>query len=151
MNIKTKYGENYMILAGLRQYIEKGTMLASVNYYRDSFQNFKEFEIIEKRAEILDIKPEFKSDDFVHSFILEDFPDFDEEISDDIISVALTLIENSEGKESAELTKEFLLFYAMRIAQASKEDYLAFIGIKDAVSDDEERFIEKVKSLFPVF
>lgn len=149
MNLKTKYGENYILLAGLRQYFEVGTMLASVNFYRDVLQDYQEFEIIENRGHILDLKPEFKSNDFVVSFILEDFPKLDEDISDQIVSVAMTLIKDQEGDETADLTKAFLLYYTMRIAQSSKEDFLAFLGIADSVSDEEERFIGKIKNLFP--
>ena len=46
MNLGEKYKENHIILAGLRQFVENGIMLASVNFYRDSGQNFKELKIL---------------------------------------------------------------------------------------------------------
>jgi hypothetical protein len=36
MNLESKYQNDYILLAGLRQYVENGTMLASVNFWRDS-------------------------------------------------------------------------------------------------------------------
>ena len=46
MNIEKKYQDDYILLAGLREYVENGTMLASVNFWRDSIQDFKEFDVI---------------------------------------------------------------------------------------------------------
>ncbi len=45
------------------------------------------------------------------------------------------------------LTKEFLIEYATVIAKSSKEDWLAFIGLKDSISDHEELFLKKLRSL----
>ena len=147
MNLQERYGKDYILMAGLKQYIESGIMLASVNFWRDSAQGFKELKIIENKEELLNIKPEFKNCDFLVAFINEDFPVIEEEINEDVFSVTLPIIEEKEGEETVNHVKEFLIEYALRIAKASKEDWLAFIGIKDSISDEEEAFIEKIKTL----
>lgn len=150
MNLKTKYHENYILLAGLRTYVENGTMLSSVNYWRDSFQNFKELDVKEHRELLLINNPKFMNCGFLESFVKEDFPEFEDEIPENIIAVVMPLIEDQEGKETTELTKEFLIEYAIIIAKSSKEDWLAFIGLKDTISDKEEQFIIKLKELFEI-
>ena len=45
------------------------------------------------------------------------------------------------------LIKEFLIEYATVIAKSSKEDWLAFIGLKDSISDHEELFLKKLRIL----
>jgi hypothetical protein len=46
MDLKQKYKEDYFLLAGLRDFVESGIMLASVNFWRDSFQGYKELEVL---------------------------------------------------------------------------------------------------------
>jgi hypothetical protein len=148
MDLKQKFGENYILLAGLRQYIEHGVMLSSVNFWRDSFQDFQELRAVDRRSEVIKTNQSFEENDFLVSFVNENFPIVDDQISDDIIPVVLKLIEELEGSQTASLTKEFLMQYAIFIAKSSKEDYLAFVGLKDSISDAEQVFIEKVKYLF---
>lgn len=148
MDLKQKFGENYILLAGLRQYIEHGVMLSSVNFWRDSFQDFQELRAVDRRSEVLKTNQSFEENDFLVSFVNENYPIVDDQISDDIIPVVLKLIEELEGSQTASLTKEFLMQYAIFIAKSSKEDYLAFVGLKDSISDAEQVFIEKVKYLF---
>jgi hypothetical protein len=118
MDLKLKFGENYILLAGLIQYIEDGVMLSSVNFWRDSFQNFSEFEAIERRSEILKTNKAFEANEFLVSFVNEDFPLVEDEISDDVIPTVLKLIEEEEGSQTASLTKEFLMQYAIFIAKS---------------------------------
>ena len=148
MDLKLKFGENYILLAGLRQYIEHGVMHSSVNFWRDSFQNFQEWRAVDKRSEILKTNNAFEENEFLVSFINENFPEVEDHISDDVIPTVLKFIEQAEGSQTASLTKEFLMQYAIFIAKSSKEDYLAFVGIKDSISDEEQVFLEKVKHLF---
>ena len=148
LDLKLKFGENYILLAGLRQFIEHGVMLSSVNFWRDSFQNFQELRAVDKRSEILKTNNAFYEDEFLVSFVNEEFPVVEDQIPDDVIPTVLKLIEHEEGPQTASLTKEFILQYAVFIAKSSKEDYLAFVGIKDSISDEEQVFIEKIKHLF---
>jgi hypothetical protein len=148
MDLKLKFGENYILLAGLRQYIEHGVMLSSVNFWRDSFQDFQESRAVDKRSEILKTNNAFEENEFLVSFVNENFPVVEDHISDDVIPTVLKFIEQAEGSQTASLTKEFLIQYAIFIAKSSKEDYLAFVGIKDSISDEEQVFIEKIKHLF---
>lgn len=148
MNIKTRYAENYILLAGLRQYVENGTMLASVNFWRDSLQNYAEFDVVAKRKDILSTKPKFINSEFISAFAEEDFPKIEEDVPENIIEIAMSIIESQEGKETANLTKQFLIDYALCIAKASKEDWLSFIGLKDSISDTEEQFIKRLEELF---
>ena len=60
----------------------------------------------------------------------------------------MSIIEKKEGKETANITRQFLVEYALYIGKASKEDWLAFIGLKDSISNTEEQFVEKLESLF---
>jgi hypothetical protein len=148
MNIEEKYQENYILLAGLREYIENGTMLASVNFWRDSAQNFKEFDAVKNRESLLNTNPEYRKCEFLVAFIMEEFPEIEDEIPENIIQIVIPVIESTEGKETMNLTKQFLIDYATYIAKSSKEDWLAFIGLKDSISDQEKNFIEKLKVLF---
>jgi len=148
MNIENKYQENYILLAGLRAYVENGTMLSSVNYWRDSYQNFKELEVQEHREELLQKSAQFMNSEFLVAFVKEDFPEIEDEIPENIIAIAMSIIEAQEGKETANITKQFLVEYAINIAKSSKEDWLSFIGIKDSISDKEEQFINNLKNLF---
>ena len=148
MNIKNKYKDNYILLAGGRQYVENGVMLASVNFYRDSVKNYPEFDVIKNRSEILKNNASFLSSNFLVAFVEEDFPKIEDNIPENIIEIAMSIIEMQEDKETATLTKQFLIEYAVCIAKASKEDWLSFIGIKDAISDSEAKFIKKLEKLF---
>jgi len=148
MNIKNKYKDNYILLAGLRQYVENGVVLASVNFYRDSVNNYPEFDVIKNRGEILKNNASFSSSNFLVAFVEEDFPKIDDNIPENIIEIAMSIIEIQEDKETATLTKQFLIEYAVCIAKASKEDWLSFIGIKDAISDSEAKFIKRLEKLF---
>ena len=148
MNIKNKYKDNYILLAGLRQYVENGVVLASVNFYRDSVNNYPEFDVIKNRGEILKNNASFSSSNFLVAFVEEDFPKIEDDIPENIIEIAMSIIEMQEDKETATLTKQFLIEYAVCIAKASKEDWLSFIGIKDAISDSEAKFIKKLEKLF---
>ena len=60
----------------------------------------------------------------------------------------MSIIKKREGKKTANLTKQFLIEYATYIAKAAKEDWLAFVGIKDSISDKEEQFIKKLKDFY---
>ena len=148
MNIKNKYKDNYILLAGLRQYVENGVMLASVNFYRDSVKNYPEFDVIKNRSEILKNNASFLSSNFLVAFVEEDFPKIEDNIPENIIEIAMSIIEMQEDKETATLTKQFLIEYAVCIAKASKEDWLSFIGIKDAISDSEAKFVKRLEKLF---
>jgi hypothetical protein len=148
MNIKNNYKDNYILLAGLRQYVENGVVLASVNFYRDSVNNYPEFDVIKNRGEILKNNASFSSSNFLVAFVEEDFPKIEDNIPENIIEIAMSIIEIQEDKETATLTKQFLIEYAVCIAKASKEDWLSFIGIKDAISDSEAKFIKRLEKLF---
>ena len=148
MDIKKRYQKDYILLGGLRKFVEDGTLLASLNFWRDSVQNYKEFEAIENRENIVKNNPDFLNSEFLVAFVKEDFPEIEDEIPENIIGIALSIIRKQEGKKTAELTKKFLIEYATSIAKASKEDWLAFIGLGDSISDEEELFIEKLESLF---
>ena len=148
MDIKNKYQDDYILLAGLREYIENGTMLASVNFWRDSAQHFKEFEVIEHREDILKSNPLFQNSEFLAAFVKEDFPTIEDDIPENIIEIAMSIIEKHEDKQTVNLTKQFLVEYSTRIAKSSKEDWLAFIGLKDSISDKEELFIKRIEALF---
>jgi hypothetical protein len=147
MDLKIKYGENYILFAGFRQYIEDEVIQSSVNIIRDSIQNFKEFKIIERRKEILLEHPKFKESEFLMAFISEEFPYIDEKISEDVIPTVIRLIDEKEDKGTVADFKEFIIYYINCIAKSSKEDYLSFIGLSDSISDEEERFILKIKEL----
>ena len=109
MNIKNKYKDNYILLAGLRQYVENGVMLASVNFYRDSVKNYPEFDVIKNRSEILKNNASFLSSNFLVAFVEEDFPKIEDNIPENIIEIAMSIIEMQEDKETATLTKQFLI------------------------------------------
>ena len=91
--------------------------------------------------------PEFSKNAFLSAFIHEEFAEVEANIPNDIVAITLKFIEDNEGIETAKLTAEFLLAYAIKIAKSSKEDWLAFIGISDAISDNEEKFIQKLRGL----
>jgi len=147
MKLKERYQENYILLSGLRQYIEQGTMLASVNFWRDSAQNYKEFEVVDDRYSIIESNPLYFNNTFLNTFISEIFPEVEDDIPEDIFKIILPIIEEKEGNETIVILKEFLIEYATYIAKASKEDWLAFLAINDSISDAEEAFIEKIRKL----
>ena len=147
MNLQERYQEDYILLASLRQYVEQGTMLASVNFWRDSAQNFKELTAIEQRSSILESHPNFKENEFLASFISSDFPPIEDHIPDNIYELVFPLIETTEGKDTLDLLKDFLIAYAVYIARSSTEDWKSFIGLSDSISDAEETFISKLKEL----
>ena len=101
MKLKERYQENYILLAGLRQYIEQGTMLASVNFWRDSAQNYKEFEVVDDRYSIIESNPLYFNNTFLNTFISEIFPEVEDDIPADIFKIILPIIEEKEGNESA--------------------------------------------------
>lgn len=150
MNIEKKYQDDYILLGGLRKFVEDGIILASVNFWRDSIQNYKEYEAIENRENILKSKKEFLNSEFLVAFVKEDFPEIEDEIPENIIGIAMSIIKKKEDEKTANITKQFLIEYATYIAKASKEDWLAFVGIKDSISDKEEQFIKKLESLFDI-
>ena len=148
MNIEKRYQDDYILLAGLRRFVEDGIILSSVNFWRDSIQNFKEYDAIEDREVILKNNNEYLNSEFLVAFVMEDFPEIEDEIPENIIEIAMSIIEKKEGKETVNLTRQFLVEYATYIAKAAKEDWLAFVGMKDSISEKEEQFIEKLESLF---
>lgn len=148
MNIKITYADNYLLLAGLRQYVENGVMLASVNFWRDAVNNYPEFDVIKNRGDILNSNEKFSSSNFLVAFVEEDFPKIEDHIPENIIAIAMSIIEMQEDKETAALTKQFLVEYAVCIAKASKEDWLSFIGLGDAINDNEAKFIKSLEELF---
>jgi hypothetical protein len=150
MNIEKKYQDDYILLGGLRKFVEDGIILASVNLWRDSIQNYKEYEAIENRENILKNNKEFLNSEFLVAFVKEDFPEIEDEITENIIGIAMSIIKKKEGKKTAIITKQFLIEYATYIAKAAKEDWLAFVGLKDSISDKEEQFIKKLESLFDI-
>jgi hypothetical protein len=56
-------------------------------------------------------------------------------------------IHDIEGDETYKKFTNCILAYATEIAKASKEDWLAFIGIKDNISDKEVVFLNNLKTL----
>jgi hypothetical protein len=73
MDLKIKYKENYESLGSLRHFVESGIMLASVNFWRDSFQGYQEFEIIENREEFLSANEIFFITNSLNNFLLKTF------------------------------------------------------------------------------
>jgi|GEM_PF-633972 hypothetical protein len=144
MNLKEKYQEDYILLACLRQYVEKGIILASVNFWRDSIQQYREFEMVQKRSDLLTAA--YRANEFVTAFCEEEFPEIDDRIPDDIVNVSMFIIEKGEGPETLRLIKHFLLDYAIAIANSSTEDWLAFAGLKDSISDSEELFLDRLRT-----
>jgi hypothetical protein len=148
MNIEKKYQDDYILLAGLRKFVEDGIILSSVNFWRDSIQNFKEYDAIKNRESLLKNNNKYLDSEFLVAFVKEDFPEIEDEIPENIIEVAMSIIQKKEGEKTANITKQFLIEYATHIAKAAKEDWLAFVGMKDSISEKEELFIEKLESLF---
>ena len=109
MNIEKKYQDDYILLGGLRKFVEDGIMLASVNFYRDSVQNYKEFEAIENRENILKNNPEFLNSEFLAAFVKEDFPEIEDEIPENILGIAMSIIQKREDERTANITKQFLI------------------------------------------
>src|SRR4051794_10732995 len=124
MNLELEYQNDYILLAGLREYVENGIMLASVNFWRDSAQNFKELETVDHREYLLMTNPKYLQCDFLVAFVKEEFPKIEEDIPENILEVAFSIIEEKEGQETLLLIKKFLIEYAVTIAKASKEDWL---------------------------
>jgi hypothetical protein len=150
MNIEKRYQDDYILLGGLKKFVEDGVILASVNFWRDSIQNYKEYDAIENRENILKNNKEFLNSEFLVAFVKEDFPEIEDEIPENIIGIAMSIIKKKEGKKTAIITKQFLIEYATYIAKAAKEDWLAFVGLKDSISYKEEQFIKKLESLFDI-
>lgn len=144
MNLKERYKDDYILLACLRQYVERGTMLASVNFWRDSLQNYREFSAVEHPGGAM-TSAMFSNNDFTPAFACEKFPEIDDPIPDNIIDVVIPIIEEKEGVHIGYNIRKYLLELAIYIAKASKEDWLSFVGIKDNISDNEEVFIEKLR------
>ena len=69
MDFKLKFGENYILLAALRQYIEHGVMLSSVYFWRDSFQDFQELRAVDRRSKVIKTNQSFEENDFLISFV----------------------------------------------------------------------------------
>lgn len=148
MDLIANYNDNYIILAGLRQYVEKGIMLASVNFFRDSLQNYPEFTIIQNRERIVQGNHNYTHNEFLNAFVAEDFPEIEGEIPASILTESMALIKEQEGEQTANITKHFLIEYAVTIAKSSEEDWLAFMGLKDSISDSEAQFIQSLEELF---
>ena len=108
---------------------------------------FKEFEVVDHRYSIIESNPLYFNNTFLKTFISEIFPEVEDDIPEDIIKITLPIIEEKEGNETIVILKEFLIEYATYIAKASKEDWLAFLTIKDSISDAELAFIEKIRNL----
>jgi hypothetical protein len=147
MDLKLKYGENYYLLAGLRDFVESGTMLASVNFWRDSIQGYQELNVVDNRANFVQSFNHFFFDDFVNQFFIEEFPAIEEKIGMSDASSIMTLIHDTEGATTYLLFKDCIISYAREIAKASKEDWLAFIGLTDNISDKEETFLYNLEVL----
>lgn len=145
MNLLTKYQDDYILLAGLREYVENGTMLASVNYWIESLQNYCEFDTLKHRADILKANPDFLKNEFLGAFVNEAFPEIEADIPENILETALAIIGEREGNDTLALTKEFLFEYATAIAKSSRENWLALIGLKGAISDEEAVFLQKLR------
>ena len=141
MDIISRYKEDYILLAQLRNFIESGTMLASVNFWRDSFQGYQEFEVIENRSNFVQSYDKYFHNDFINQFFTEDFPQLEEKIGMSDASSIMSLIHKTEGETTYLLFKDCIINYATEIAKASKEDWLAFIGLTDNISDKEEIFL----------
>ena len=122
-------------------------MLASVNYWRDSFQGFKELELLDNRAKFIQSSNQFFTIDFINQFFREDFPPMEEKISNNAASIIMTMIRENEGEATYSLFKDCIVSYATEIAKSSKEDWLAFIGLSDNISDQEEKFLLKLEEL----
>jgi|688.fasta_scaffold307122_2 hypothetical protein len=147
MDLKIKYKENYESLGSLRHFVESGIMLASVNFWRDSFQGYQEFEIIENREEFLSANEIFFNNEFVKQFFIENFPETGKRIEMSEASSLMDLIHDNEGDETYEVFTNCILAYAVKIAKSSKEDWLSFIGLKDNISDQESIFLHNLTIL----
>jgi len=147
MNLKEKYGNNYQILGALREYVEKGVILSDFNFWRESIQGSKEFDVIKNRDEFILNDQPYASDPFVIAFIKEDFPTLTQDIPDDIIDVSINIISEIEGKASTDNLKVFLADYALEIAKASKESWSAYFSGDGNVSNQEQEFLMKLNRL----
>lgn len=147
MDLKLKYKENYESLGSLRHFVESGIMLASVNFWRDSFQGYQEFEIIENREEFISSNEEFLNNEFIKQFFIENFPETEKRIEISEASKLMDLIHDIEGDETYEIFTNCLVSYAVKIAKSSKEDWLSFIGLKDNISDKESVFLHNLTIL----
>lgn len=147
MNLKEKYGNNYQILGALREYVEKGVILSDFNFWRESIQGSKEFDVIKHRDEFILNDQPYASDPFVIAFIKEDFPTLTQDIPDDIIDVSINIISEIEGKASTDNLKVFLADYALEIAKASKESWSAYFSGDGNVSNQEQEFLMKLNRL----
>ena len=147
MNLKEKYGNNYQILGALREYVEEGVILSDFNFWRESIQGSKEFDVIKNRDEFILNDQPYASDPFVIAFIKEDFPTLTQDIPDDIIDVSINIISEIEGKASTDNLKVFLADYALEIAKASKESWSAYFSGDGNVSNQEQEFLMKLHRL----
>jgi carbonic anhydrase len=60
-------------------------------------------------------------------------------------SSIMKLIHDTEGETTYLLFIDCVMIYAKEIAKASKEDWLAFIGLSDNISDQEEKMRRMVE------
>jgi hypothetical protein len=147
MNLSIAYKEEYSQLSALRNFIESGTMLASVNYWRDSLQGYKEFMTVENRSEFVFRNEQYAANEFIIAFFKEDFPSGSEKLSMSDASRIMSMIRDKEGEETYLLFKDCILKYCIEIAKSSKEDWLAFIGLTDSISDKEAVFLRNLEIL----
>lgn len=147
MDLKLKYKENYESLGSLRHFVESGIMLASVNFWRDSFQGYQEFEIIENREEFISANEKFLNNEFINQFFIENFPELERRIEMSEASKLMDLIHDIEGDQTYEIFTNCIVAYAVKIAKSSKEDWLSLIGLKDNISDQESVFLHNLTIL----
>ena len=147
MDLKLKYKEQYQSVGNLRNFVESGIMLSSVNFWRDSFQGFKEFEIVENRESFIIKNDEYFQNEFIKQFFIEEFPEQEIKIGMSEASIIMDSIHDIEGDKTYKIFTNCILAYATEIAKASKEDWSAFVGIKDNISDKEEIFLHNLKIL----
>lgn len=147
MNLYEKYQESYPQLASLRDFIENGAMLASVNFWRDSAQGYREFDIIENRAQFISQNDPYNENHFIFQFFNEEFPTSAQKVGPSEVSSIMSVIRDLEGEETYQLFKECVLKYVLEIAKASKEDWLSFIGLEDNISDKEAVFLQNLEVL----
>ena len=150
MNLREKYGDNYQLIAALREYVEEGVIMSDFNFWQENIQGLNELDVIKNRDEFILSDQSYASDPFVISFIKEDFPSLQEDIPEDIVEVSLNIISEIEGKESAENLKVFLADYALEIARSSKESWAAYFSGAGNVSDAEQDFIAKLNRLLHI-
>ena len=150
MNLREKYGDQYQLIAALREYVEEGIIMSDFNFWHENIQGLNELDVIKNRDEFVLSDQDYASDPFVIAFIKEDFPSLEEDIPDDIIEISINIISEKEGKASAENLKVFLADYALEIAKSSKESWAAYFSGKGNVSEAEQNFIAKLNNLLHI-